>query len=357
MRKKEFLMFGVFISLLLVLLVFAAPSLTTVTLTSSSATNTTAENLTVTTDQDDNASVKLIYNWYSNDDSIAVLNMPMDGGSDNSFAKDYSGYDNNISARNGNPVWNATGGYDGFGAFEFDGHNNDFYIIDGDSSIDLTEELTISMWVKPNIVYPTGGNTPFINRQAGGGDSYWFGIHLSGKFLMGSFGGNIQGTNTSWTAGQWYHVAGTYRDLDGVYSGELYINGVEEVLTVDNYDNMAGSASQELFLGGSSNSDDFNGTIDEVMIFNRTLSQEQILALYENKTDLIVSQETTLNDVWNVTVTPNDGSQDGTTLWSNTLTILEEAAEEPEAVPEFSDYAIALLLLTVVGGFFFMRKK
>jgi hypothetical protein len=29
----------------------------------------------------------------------------------------------------------------------------------------------------------------------------------------------------------------------------------------------------------------------------------------------------------------------------------------PGTVPEFSDYAIALLLLTVVGGFFAMRAK
>lgn len=34
-----------------------------------------------------------------------------------------------------------------------------------------------------------------------------------------------------------------------------------------------------------------------------------------------------------------------------------EEEEEPGAVSEFSDYAIALLLLTVVGGFFTMRAR
>ena len=71
----------------------------------------------------------------------------------------------------------------------------------------------------------------------------------------------------------------------------------------------------------SSGSFPWQGTIDEVKIWNRTLSAEQIKALYENKTKLMVSQETVVGDVWKVCITPNDGSEDGTELCSNTLTI------------------------------------
>ena len=66
----------------------------------------------------------------------------------------------------------------------------------------------------------------------------------------------------------------------------------------------------------------WNGTIDEVMIFNRGLSAEQVLAIYNNRTDLIVSQETSLGDVWQACITPNDGTEDGTEECSNDLTIL-----------------------------------
>jgi len=66
----------------------------------------------------------------------------------------------------------------------------------------------------------------------------------------------------------------------------------------------------------------FDGSIDEVRIYNRSLSDDQILALYNNRTDLIVSNETQLNDVWQVAVTPNDGEADGTTVLSNNITIL-----------------------------------
>ena len=65
----------------------------------------------------------------------------------------------------------------------------------------------------------------------------------------------------------------------------------------------------------------FNGTIDNVQIWNRTLSPEQIQALYANRTDLIVSQETETGEVWQACVTPNDNQQDGSTVCSNNVTI------------------------------------
>ncbi len=98
---------------------------------------------------------------------------------------------------------------------------------------------------------------------------------------MGSYGGNIQSTQVSWEAGTWYHVVGTYRDVGGTYSGELYINGGAETLTVDNYDNMAGG-SQKVGIGGSGRFIKFNGIIDEVVIYNRTLTPSEVLYRYNS---------------------------------------------------------------------------
>jgi hypothetical protein len=69
---------------------------------------------------------------------------------------------------------------------------------------------------------------------------------------------------------------------------------------------------------------DFEGRIDDVQIYNRSLSAEQILALYNNRTDLIVSQETKINDTWSACVTPNDRMVDGAEACSNPLTIVPE---------------------------------
>ncbi len=80
---------------ILIKLVLAAPVLNSVILNLTSGTNLTSDNLTVYTDQDNNASVKLIYNWKKDGNSIAVLNMPFEGGSNSTFTKDYSPYRNN----------------------------------------------------------------------------------------------------------------------------------------------------------------------------------------------------------------------------------------------------------------------
>ena len=100
-----------------------APTQDTPILNSTLGTNYTTENLTVyniSTFDVDNDSVKNIINWYRNGTSIAVLNMPFEGGSLSGNAtgvpngtSDYSSYGNHGNVTNA--VWNSTGGYDGKG--------------------------------------------------------------------------------------------------------------------------------------------------------------------------------------------------------------------------------------------------
>ena len=103
-------------------IVNAPPTHTTPILNSSLGTNTTHENLTVynqSTYDADGDEVKNIINWYLDGISLTILNMPFEGGSSNVFTKDYSGEGNNGTVYGA--VWNLTGGYDGRGAYEFDG--------------------------------------------------------------------------------------------------------------------------------------------------------------------------------------------------------------------------------------------
>ena len=68
----------------------------------------------------------------------------------------------------------------------------------------------------------------------------------------------------------------------------------------------------------------FNGTIDELVLWDLPLTGQEINALFNNRTDLIAGQELRVNDVWSVQVTPNDGSADGGMLQSNNVTILDK---------------------------------
>jgi len=96
-------------------------------------------------------------------------------------------------------------------------------------------------------------------------------------------------------------------------ASKFYVNGIER----------SSANFSTIILNGTIHlGDSFNGSIDEVQIYNRSLSAEQILALYNNQTNLIVSNETTSGETWSACVTPNDGLEDGIKTCSNNVTIL-----------------------------------
>lgn len=73
----------------------------------------------------------------------------------------------------------------------------------------------------------------------------------------------------------------------------------------------------------------FQGTIDEVTIYQRALSEEQIYQNYlckyheDSSLSVIVSEETTLHDQWSCQVIPTNESMDASLVESPTLTIIE----------------------------------
>jgi hypothetical protein len=83
-------------------------------------------------------------------------------------------------------------------------------------------------------------------------------------------------------AGRWYHVVGTY-DSSGDAKAKLYINGTNIVNGSAN-SNYGYDDSLNLYIGAEPvfYGSYFNGSIDDVMIFNRSLSSEEIKALYAN---------------------------------------------------------------------------
>ncbi|RLI52634.1 MAG: hypothetical protein DRO87_12885, partial [Candidatus Thorarchaeota archaeon] len=139
---------------------------------------------------------------------------------------------------------------------------------------------------------------------------YWRNVDAlhGGGYLVPDLGDN-----------QWHHIVVVVNDSNGL---EFFLDGV----SVKNDTNTAGPTDGGYPLriarwsGTQSTSNYFNGTIDEVQIYNRALSAEQISALYQNRTDLIVSNETSNGDVWQACITPNDKYFDGIEKCSNTLT-------------------------------------
>ena len=75
------------------------------------------------------------------------------------------------------------------------------------------------------------------------------------------------------------------------------------------------SAGAQLAIGAKRDgSNSFNGSIDQVHIWNRTLSASEIAMLYHNGAGFYNrthSDATSEDDVWTVVVTPSDGYEEG----------------------------------------------
>jgi hypothetical protein len=130
----------------------------------------------------------------------------------------------------------------------------------------------------------------------------------------------------------WYHIVAVW-DADGK-SNLVYCNGIEYDLP--GYRQFAlGSLPNTLELGhGTASSNFWHGYIDQLVVYKRALSQEQIYQIYlsEKEGDIssrvTVSEETSLGDIWQVEITPNDVTQDDTTVTSNTLQIMSYGGGE-----------------------------
>ncbi|HLD79461.1 MAG TPA: LamG-like jellyroll fold domain-containing protein [Candidatus Nanoarchaeia archaeon] len=322
-----------------------APNITTLVLNSTNLTsNKTDVNLTAyaTAFDSDGDSVKVIYNWFRNNSPISIINMPFEGinGTSSNNIWDYSSLGHNGS-ENGGGNWSATAGYDGKGAYQFDGQD-DYLRINNSGHLKGTlciNGCTFSAWVYQGV---NTQDQTIIGRWNTSNDDRFFLFRVGQgvtqaktlAFEIGQDGGTtvcsgVDPAVESFLSNTWQHVVGRYN----LTHTSVFINGTEQAAAAcGSFSSITASAwedAEDTLIGTESDggpTQTWNGTIDEIMIFNRSLSLEQIQNLARNKTDVLVHQETASGEVWNVSVTPNDGFDDGQTLFSNSIRILDSTA-------------------------------
>jgi hypothetical protein len=211
-----------------------------------------------------------------------VLYLTFDEGSGN-IAYDYSGnrnngtlYDANSTNYDGNtpPKW-----VDGkFGkALSFDGVDD--YVRVADSPILNPSTVTLCAWVK--IFNYSTAYQSIVNKGSGGGTRYQLRIqpYPSNKFEVSIGNGSnftMVSSLTTVNLNTWYFVAAT---ADG-NTVKIYVNGMAE----NSKSQIAPITSVNQFLIVGARDDNkqwLNGTIDEVMIFNRSLTDDEIKFLYQ----------------------------------------------------------------------------
>ena len=189
------------------------------------------------------------------------------------LAEDNSTYDNDGTLTNG-PVW--TDGKFG-NALEFDG-TDDYVLVDDGPSLDITNNLTVEAWFNIDSLPTSADMKSIVSKDT----NYEFHVENNGTIYWwwhNAFGKEHKFYSSSTiTPGQWHHVAVVYTDghqklyLDGNLDAESYHTGLLETNTND------------LHIGQNQGSSGrwFNGKIDEVRIWNRVLSEQEIKASYDN---------------------------------------------------------------------------
>jgi hypothetical protein len=190
---------------------------------------------------------------------------------------DHSSHGNNGTSYN-NPVWMQ--GHVNQGMY-FNG-STDFVTVPNSASLAITDQLTLSAWIKPeagHYWYRIVGKA-----NSGSSDNDWvLGVALSGGIYFAIWKGgaqySIDGQNDL-ILNEWNHVAGVW---DGSII-RVYWNGALQSETVAVSPPVNSSPSPLIIGKKPDNSYFFKGTIDEVMVFNRALSANEVKSLYTNTT-------------------------------------------------------------------------
>ena len=298
----------------------------------------------------DGDKVANMYKWYLNDNQVANILMPFNTRTA-ILAKDYSdhGYDGEIKGA----TWIQNGIVGG--AYSFDGYNDYIRISDGGLGYydnksysshrpalggdGTSTEITVEAWIylaendygsrilakMPS--YELGFQTGSRNRLFAG---IWLNVNtaLYSEYYSAD-------SDRSISRNVWSHVAFTYRSGEGL---RLYLNGDLVASVTEMRNRMTGrseplhgpikrSSGEPLYLGYGVGY--FRGSIDEVRLYPKCMTSEQVLNRYEESKDGLSSRsqiipaglDASYGDVIKCEVIPTDSFRDGDPRMSEGITL------------------------------------
>jgi hypothetical protein len=195
------------------------------------------------------------------------------------------------------PVW-VNGQIDG--ALSFDGAD-DYVNLGNSSGLKPPLPVTISMWIKLN----TGGCPLSLDQPSYGIACFANNDYVFRAFYYDGGGGGSShrrgkiGT-TVLAAGRWYHMAAVIR---GQTDMNIYVDGADDGGTYNGTGGDLVYSSDNSYIGRYS-TQYFNGVIDDVRVYDRALTAEEIGQIYQEGT--VFSKATSPNPVSGTTgVDPN----------------------------------------------------
>jgi hypothetical protein len=183
-------------------------------------------------------------------------------------------------------------------AFNFPGTDNNYVSITNqtDFNFERSSTFSISAWIKRD-TSSTEDSIVGKNNSSFQGYTFWLPPDNDGGICASATGciavtvhstsGDCSvGVARAITNGIWYHVVFTYTGSGSVAGQSIYINGVKQTTVTQTNGCSGGTAinTDAVTIGSdrdaAGSGDEFDGTIDDVRIYNRVLSQSEINQLY-----------------------------------------------------------------------------
>jgi hypothetical protein len=200
----------------------------------------------------------------------------------NGNANDESGNGNNGTVNGATLITDRFGNANK--AYSFDGID-DFIEAPSNSGLQLSAAYSIGLWFKANVFYNGQYGYTLISKIQ---STNWYGGYeisigetnsIGGVSHTGNINGNFQLLNTGLYSGSWYNVIVTFNGTQL----KLYING--NLVDTINQSGALQTGNDPLRFGrrggGGIYDQWFNGIIDDIGIWNRALTQQEITRLYD----------------------------------------------------------------------------
>ncbi len=195
----------------------------------------------------------------------------------NSGSTLYDQWDANDGSFDGDPQWVSSKGTNGTGSYALNFDGNDEIDIPDSDNLDITSEITISAWVNPDSFNEHG-------TVATKNGAYYFQIDSNGKIAVytywndGGSKGNSEYTysDSALSTGVWQHIV-FVEESDGTRN--IYIDG--ELDKTASMESSIWSSDDPLNIGGQTDRRYFDGTIDEVAVFDYALSSAEVKEVYD----------------------------------------------------------------------------
>ena len=183
----------------------------------------------------------------------------------------------------GGALLNQPGPYPGRGAIAVELDGTDDHIDLPSADFDFSNGFTISTWVRPTAAPGSGAFYGFVGLSNGAGvDEVWFGwvdavgLQLYLTDTVDSSSLRTIEDNTDFEIDKWVHVVAT---VDATGEATLYRNG-QVTKTGFNVSLPTNQIRSQNFLGKSVSNDHFPGSIDDVRLYPRQLTAEEVAYLY-----------------------------------------------------------------------------